>query len=49
VEEMRSFFGFLPETKHFGSFICVSDSPNEGEKVKSQALTVGAKQERNFR
>jgi hypothetical protein len=46
---MRSIFGFLPETKHFGSFVCISDSPNGGEKVKNQALTVGAKQVRNFR
>jgi hypothetical protein len=46
---MRYFFWFLPETKHFGSFVCISDSPNGGEKVKNQALTVGAKQVRNFR
>jgi hypothetical protein len=43
---MRKIFGFLPETKHFGSFVCISDSPNGGEKVKNQVLTVGAKQER---
>jgi hypothetical protein len=46
---MRSIFGFLPETKHFGSFVCISDSPNGSEKVKNQALTDGAKQVRNFR
>jgi hypothetical protein len=43
---MRYIFGFLPETKHFGSFVCIS---NGVEKVKNQALTVGAKQVRNFR
>jgi hypothetical protein len=31
-------FGFLTET----------DSPNGGETVKNQALTVGARQVRNF-
>jgi hypothetical protein len=45
---MSSIFGFLPETKHFGSFVCIFDSPNGSEKVKNQALTVGAKQVRNF-
>jgi hypothetical protein len=38
----------IPETKHFGSFVCICDSQNEGEKVKNQTLTVGAKQVRNF-
>jgi hypothetical protein len=46
---MRYFWGFLPETKHFGSFVCISDSPNGGEKVKNQSLTVGANQVKNFR
>jgi hypothetical protein len=46
---MSSIWGFLPETKHFVSFVCICDSPNGGEKVKNQALTVGAKQVRNFR
>jgi hypothetical protein len=36
---MRSILGVLPETKHFGSFVCISDSPNGGKKVKNQALT----------
>jgi hypothetical protein len=45
---MSSIFGILPETKHFGSFVCICDSPNCGEKVKNQALPVGAKQVRNF-
>jgi hypothetical protein len=40
---MRSYFGFLSETKHFGSFVCICDSPNGGEKVKNHALTDGAK------
>jgi hypothetical protein len=43
-----SIFGFSPETKHFVSFVCISDSLNGGEKVKNQALTVDAKQVRNF-
>jgi hypothetical protein len=29
---MSSIFGLLRETKHFGSFVCICDSPNEGEK-----------------
>jgi hypothetical protein len=45
---MSSIFGFLPETKHFGSFVCICDSPNGGEKDKNPALTVGVKQVRNF-
>jgi hypothetical protein len=45
---MISIFRFLPETKHFGSFVCICGSPNGGEKVKNQALTVGAKQAGNY-
>jgi hypothetical protein len=45
---MRSIFGFLSETEHFGSFVCICDSLNGGEKVKNQGMTVGAKQVRNF-
>jgi hypothetical protein len=41
---MRRFFGFLPVNKFFDSFECICDSPNGVEKVKNQALTVGAKQ-----
>jgi hypothetical protein len=41
-------FGFLALTKHFGSFVCTFDFPNGGEKVNNPALTVGAKQVRNF-
>jgi hypothetical protein len=37
------FLGFLPVTYHFGSFVCIYDSPNGGEIVKNQALTVGTK------
>jgi hypothetical protein len=40
---------FLRETKHLGSFVCICDSPNRDGKVKkNQALTVRAKQVRNF-
>jgi hypothetical protein len=46
-EGNETYYGVLPKTKHFGSFVCISDSPN-GEKVKNQALTVGAKQVRNL-
>jgi hypothetical protein len=45
---MSSIFAFLPETKHFGSFVCICDSPNGGEKDKNQALAFGDKQVRNF-
>jgi hypothetical protein len=45
---MSRIFGVLPETKHFCSFECIYTSPNGVEKVKNEALTVGAKQVRNF-